>query len=189
MPAQQSARPWNAIVTTATGARAAPSELLASRRTVEQHCTATRNALNAPVPQVDLGLDTRLALADKQVAEISTWRARRTEAGHSHREIKRVLKRYLARDRFGRRWGNGESGARVRPRAPNMALACGFVPRTRAMEGPKQPNSSFIHLFQETAGPFEAAELRRQPLQRGLILWNWQARMSLDSAVPRAPEP
>jgi transposase len=61
------------------GARAALSVLLASRRRVEQQCTANRNALNALVRQIDLGLDTRHALADKQVSEISTWRARPTD--------------------------------------------------------------------------------------------------------------
>ena len=64
----------------ADGARAALSVLLASRRRVEQQCTANRNALNALVRQIDLSLDTRLALADKQVAEISTWRARPTDS-------------------------------------------------------------------------------------------------------------
>ena len=60
----------------ADGARAAINVLLASRRRVEQQCTANRNALNALVREIDLGLDTRRALTDQQVADISTWRTR-----------------------------------------------------------------------------------------------------------------
>ncbi|PYI67873.1 IS110 family transposase [Arthrobacter livingstonensis] len=62
------------------GARAALSVLLASRRRTEEQCTANRNALNALVRQIDLGLDTRRAVTDKRVAEISAWRARATDS-------------------------------------------------------------------------------------------------------------
>ena len=62
------------------GARVAVSVLLASRRRVEQQCTANRYALNALVRQIDLGLDARRALTDKQLAEISTWRTRPTDS-------------------------------------------------------------------------------------------------------------
>lgn len=64
----------------AEGARAAINVLLASRRRVEEQCTANRNALNALVRDIDLGLDTRHALTDRQVADIGTWRTRRTDS-------------------------------------------------------------------------------------------------------------
>lgn len=62
------------------GTRAALGVLLASRRRLEGQSTANRNALNALVRQIDLGLDTREALSDKRVVEISTWRARPTDS-------------------------------------------------------------------------------------------------------------
>ncbi|AIY02234.1 transposase of ISAar41, IS110 family [Arthrobacter sp. PAMC 25486] len=58
------------------GTRTALGVLLASRRRLEGQSTANRNALNALVRQIDLGLDTREALSDKKVAEIGSWRAR-----------------------------------------------------------------------------------------------------------------
>lgn len=58
------------------GERAAISVLLAARRRVDHQRTANRNALNALVRQVDLGIDARKALSDAQVNEISSWRAR-----------------------------------------------------------------------------------------------------------------
>lgn len=62
------------------GKRAALGVLLASRRRLEGQSTANRNALNALVRQIDLGLDTREALTDKKIIEISTWRARPTDS-------------------------------------------------------------------------------------------------------------
>lgn len=43
---------------------------------MEQQSTANRNALNAVVRQLDLGIDARKAHSDKQVIEISYWRIR-----------------------------------------------------------------------------------------------------------------
>lgn len=57
------------------GERAAISVLLAARRRVDHQRTANRNALNALVRQIDLGVDARHALTDRQVNEISEWRA------------------------------------------------------------------------------------------------------------------
>jgi transposase len=62
------------------GVRAAVSVLLASRRRVDQQRTASRNALNALARTIDLGIDARTALTDRQVAEISSWRARATDS-------------------------------------------------------------------------------------------------------------
>lgn len=61
------------------GARAAISILLARRRRIDQQRTANRNALNALVQQIDLGLDARRALTDRQVTEIGGSRARPTD--------------------------------------------------------------------------------------------------------------
>ena len=58
------------------GERAAVSVLLAVRRRVDHQRTANRNALNALVRLIDLGVDARHALTDAQVKEISDWRAR-----------------------------------------------------------------------------------------------------------------
>ena len=78
------------------GARAALSVLLASRRRVEKQSTANRNALNALVRQIDLGLDTRWAVTDKQVAEIRAWRPRTTDS--VEQQIAREEAIDLARD-------------------------------------------------------------------------------------------
>lgn len=58
------------------GERDAISVLLAARRRIDHQRTANRNALNALARQIDLGVDARHALTDKQVKEISEWRAR-----------------------------------------------------------------------------------------------------------------
>ena len=58
------------------GVRVVISVLLAARRRVEQQSTANRNALNAVVRQLDLGIDARKALSDKQVIDIGNWRIR-----------------------------------------------------------------------------------------------------------------
>lgn len=63
----------------ANGEREALSVLLASRRRLEHHTTANRNALNALVRQIDLGLDTRHALTDQLINHISTWRTHPTD--------------------------------------------------------------------------------------------------------------
>lgn len=63
----------------ADGIRAAMNLLLTRRRRIEQQCTANRNALNALVRQTDLGLDTSRALTDQQIADISSWRSRRSD--------------------------------------------------------------------------------------------------------------
>lgn len=66
------------------GMRAAISVLLASRRRLEQQHTANRNALNALVRTIDLGLDARKSLSDGQVAEISAWRVRSSDCIEQH---------------------------------------------------------------------------------------------------------
>ncbi|MBB2997600.1 transposase [Paeniglutamicibacter cryotolerans] len=58
------------------GERAAIGVLLTARRRVDRQRTANRNALNALVRQIDLGVDARHALIEAQIREISGWRAR-----------------------------------------------------------------------------------------------------------------
>jgi transposase len=58
------------------GARTAISILLASRRRIDHERTVNRNALNALVREINLELDTRKALTDRQLTEISAWRHR-----------------------------------------------------------------------------------------------------------------
>lgn len=60
----------------AEGVRTAISVLLASRHRVDHQRTMNRNALNALVREINLGLDTRKALIDRQLNEISAWRHR-----------------------------------------------------------------------------------------------------------------
>lgn len=61
------------------GVRAALSLLLTRRRRLDRQRTANRNALNALVRQIDLGLDARHALSDEQIGEIISWRTRQTD--------------------------------------------------------------------------------------------------------------
>lgn len=58
------------------GPRQALAVLLASRNRIDSHKTAERNALNALVRQIPLGLDTCKALTNAQIKQISAWRPR-----------------------------------------------------------------------------------------------------------------
>lgn len=58
------------------GTRAAISVLLTARRRVILQRTSNRNALNALLRQIDLGIDARKALSDRVIGEISAWRIR-----------------------------------------------------------------------------------------------------------------
>lgn len=58
------------------GPRQALAVLLASRNRIDSQKTANRNALNALARQIPLGLDTRHALTDAQIKQISAWRPR-----------------------------------------------------------------------------------------------------------------
>lgn len=48
--------------------------LVSSRQRIDSQRTANRNALNALVRELDLGIDARRALSDRQVHQISSWR-------------------------------------------------------------------------------------------------------------------
>lgn len=64
-----------------SGRRAALRILLASRSIIDQQRTANRNALNALLRSIDLGIDARKAVTDQQVRTIAAWRiGRSTEA-------------------------------------------------------------------------------------------------------------
>lgn len=56
------------------GDRAALRVLLSARSLIDQQRTANRNALTALLRTVDLGVDARSPLTDKQIAIIESWR-------------------------------------------------------------------------------------------------------------------
>lgn len=56
------------------GVRSALNILVSSRQRIDSQRTANRNALNALVRELDLGIDARRALSDRQVHQISSWR-------------------------------------------------------------------------------------------------------------------
>lgn len=56
------------------GVRSALNILVSSRQQIDSQRTANRNALNALVRELDLGIDARRALSDRQVHQISSWR-------------------------------------------------------------------------------------------------------------------
>lgn len=66
------------------GLRAALSVLVASRERIDTQRTRNRNALNALLRQIDLGIDARRALTDRQLAEIRSWRVRSTDTVEQH---------------------------------------------------------------------------------------------------------
>lgn len=59
------------------GDRTALRVLLTARSLIDQQRTANRNALNALLRSIDLGIDARKPLTDTQVATIATWRTSR----------------------------------------------------------------------------------------------------------------
>ncbi|WP_343320249.1 IS110 family transposase [Arthrobacter sp. TMP15] len=63
----------------AEGTRAAISVLLASRHRLDRQRTRNRNALNALIREINLGLDTRKALTNHHITDISSWRHRNTD--------------------------------------------------------------------------------------------------------------
>lgn len=74
--------------------------LLAARRILDQQRTANRNALTALLRTVDLGVDARKPLQDKQIRAISAWRINhRSGATNNHsvarREARRLAKAVL----------------------------------------------------------------------------------------------
>lgn len=60
-----------------SGDRTALRVLLTARSLIDQQRTANRNALNALVRSVDLGIDARKPLTDAQITSIAAWRATR----------------------------------------------------------------------------------------------------------------
>lgn len=74
------------------GERAAISVLLAARRRADHQRTANRNALNALVRLIDLGVDARHALTDAQIKEISDW------STHEQDTIEQRIARFEAID-------------------------------------------------------------------------------------------
>ena len=62
-----------------TGRRTALRVLLAARSIIDQQRTANRNALNALLRSVDLGIDARKAVSDAQIRTIAAWRITRSK--------------------------------------------------------------------------------------------------------------
>lgn len=78
------------------GERAAARVLITSRDHMSTERTAAINALTALLRVTDLGVDARRALTATQVSTVAAWRTGTAE-GRTLREIRRCLKRYLAR--------------------------------------------------------------------------------------------
>lgn len=116
-------------------ARSALRVLLMSRRAMDSHRTAARNALTALVRSVSLGVDARRPLTATQVSEIAGWRARptddveqrvaRSEANRLAREVL-VLASQLRRNEEDLR----ELAAAL---APGLMDHCGIGPVTAAI--------------------------------------------------------
>ncbi|MGP9033026.1 IS110 family transposase [Glutamicibacter mysorens] len=64
----------------AEGTRSALNVLVAARERIDAERTRNRNALNALVREIYLGVDARKPLTDKQVKEVSAWRERPTDS-------------------------------------------------------------------------------------------------------------
>lgn len=79
-----------------SGRRTALRVLLASRSIIDQQRTANRNALNALLRSIDLGIDARKAVTDQHVRTIAAWRIGRTTASSDPMAIARREARRLA---------------------------------------------------------------------------------------------
>lgn len=64
----------------AEGTRSALNVLVASRERIDAERTRNRNALNALAREIDLDVDARKALNDKQIRQISSWREHPTDS-------------------------------------------------------------------------------------------------------------
>lgn len=63
----------------ADGARSALNVLLTARQRIDSQRIMNRNALNVLVREIDLGIDARKTLNDRQDTEISRWRQHPTD--------------------------------------------------------------------------------------------------------------
>lgn len=79
-----------------SGRRGGLRVLLASRAIIDQQRTANRNALNALLRSIDLGIDARKAVTDQEVRTIAAWRIRRTTGTSEPLVIARREARRLA---------------------------------------------------------------------------------------------
>jgi transposase len=71
--------------------------LLAARRILDQQRTANRNALTALLRTVDLGIDARKPLHDKQIRLIAAWRTNQKPAASNNHAVARQEARRLAK--------------------------------------------------------------------------------------------
>lgn len=171
------------------GARVAISVLLAARRRVEQQSTAGRNALNALVRQIDLGIDARKALSDKQVFEIGNWRIRESDTveqriAHGEAvELARAIQRSQHRIKEIRK----QLSALDEQLAPDLQSQVGMGPITAAIilaayshPGRVRSESAFAALA--GVSPLEASSgnTKRHRLNRG---GDRQLNMALDIII------
>lgn len=85
----------------ADGERAALRVLLASRSLQDQQRTANRNALTALLRTVDLGVDVRKPLSNKQIQQIFAWRSMRNASADvrvAHDEARRLATAIIKAD-------------------------------------------------------------------------------------------
>ena len=81
-----------------SGDRTALRVLLTARSLIDQQRTANRNALNALLRSIDLGIDARKPLTDAQVAVIAAWRTSRDRGANrvTRSEAKRLALAVIA---------------------------------------------------------------------------------------------
>ncbi|WP_442904283.1 hypothetical protein [Glutamicibacter sp.] len=68
----------------AEGALSAIGTLLTDRQRIDSQRTMNRNASNALIRKIDLGIDARKASTDRQLVEIGSWREHPTDDVAEH---------------------------------------------------------------------------------------------------------
>lgn len=119
------------------GKRAALRVLLASRSIIDQQRTANRNALNALLRSIDLGIDARRPLSDQQVRTIAAWRPGRAlqtrdPLAVARREARRLATAVLEQT-TALRENHGELQLLAEELAPGLQTQPGIGPVTAAI--------------------------------------------------------
>ncbi|GAA1961879.1 IS110 family transposase [Microbacterium deminutum] len=115
--------------------RSALRVLLAARRSMDTQRTASRNTLTALLRVVDLGLDARKPLTDKQVSLIASWRARPSddiEEATARGEAVRLARDVLVLT-VRMKENRDALELRVTELAPTLLQNCGIGPVTAAV--------------------------------------------------------
>ena len=118
----------------AEGTRSALNVLVAARERIDAERTRNRNALNALVREIDLGVDARKPLTDKQVKEINAWREHPTDSvaqRYARAEATRLAAAVLDADKLlaANKEHMAELGEQM---APGLAAEFGYGPVTVA---------------------------------------------------------